>query len=263
MGVHAGDFAICSVASRQKCGKQHSIYSEPEQRDVVPPCGRHPSEGVTVNARACSLSTMLRDGLASLPGAASISLHAQEAWALFLIMATSDEAVISLSESLGLALAIRHEEGRWWRVAVGERDQGALRCEICGPRHRGQPPDLRAEHAEPPDLRAGRAERMQTAPVTLTAEQVLEAARARGVPVFDSATGERPILLASLGLDLGSDDIRAALLELHQGGELRLVSIIDPLRVRADLDARGLRFELVADSAVHEEGTIFHAVVLA
>ena len=41
------------------------------------------------------------------------------------------------------------------------------------------------------------AGRMPTAPVTLTAEQVLEAARARGVPAFAGAVGDPLILLAS------------------------------------------------------------------
>jgi hypothetical protein len=206
-----------------------------------------------VNARAYSLAILHRKDLASLRGAASISLHAQETWALFLIMADSDEAVISLSEELGLTLDIKHEEGRWWRIAVGEREGGALRCEVCGPRHWGQPPDIRAE----------RAARMATAPVTLTAEQVLEAARARGVPTFDTATRERLILLASLGLDLGRADVRAALLELHQRGELRLVRLSDPSFVRTDLGARGLRYELVDESALREGDMIFDAVVLA
>ena len=205
-----------------------------------------------MNARAYGLAIMHRNDLASLHGAASISLHAQETWALFLIMAVSDEAVISLSEELGLTLDIRREEGRWWRIAVGVREDGALRCEVCGPRHRGQPPDIRAE----------RAQRMATAPITLTAEQVLEAARARGVHAFDTATRERLILLASLGLDLGRDDVRAALLELHQRGELRLVSLSDPSFVRTDLGAQGLRFDLVDESALREGGTIFHAVIL-
>jgi hypothetical protein len=103
---------------------------------------------------------------------------------------------------------------------------------------------------------------MATAPVTLTAEQVLEAARDRGVPAFDTVTGERLILLASLGLDLARAEIRDALLELHLRGELRLVRISRPSVVRTDLDARGLRFELVDESALREADMIFHAVVL-
>jgi hypothetical protein len=92
---------------------------------------------------------------------------------------------------------------------------------------------------------------------------VLEAARARGVPAFDTTTGEQLILLASLGLDLGRTDIRAALLELHQGGELQLVRISNPPVVRTNLDARGLPFELVDESALRDEDMIFHAVVFA
>jgi hypothetical protein len=55
---------------------------------------------------------------------------------------------------------------------------------------------------------------------------VLEAARARGVPAFDTATGGRQILLASLGLDLARADVRDALLELHLRGELRIAVVL-------------------------------------
>jgi len=65
------------------------------------------------------------------------------------------------------------------------------------------------------DLAAGRA---PTAPVALTAEQVLEAARARGVPAVAGGAGDRRILLASLGLDLNDSGIRAALVEMHRRG---------------------------------------------
>jgi hypothetical protein len=109
-----------------------------------------------VNARAFNLALKLRGYLVSLPGADSISLHAQEGWALFLIMASSDEAVISLGEELGLTCNIMSEEGRWWHVAKGEREEGALRCEVSGPRHRGQPPSSRAAAARPgQNARAG------------------------------------------------------------------------------------------------------------
>jgi len=225
-------------------------------------------EGAIVNAHADNLLNKLRNELASLPGATSMTFHTQQRWNLCLIMAASDEAVVSLGQELGLALGIKCEkqEGTasaagaeraaraesWWRhTAVGMR--GSLRCEVHGPRHPGQPPDIRAE----------RAQRMPTAPVTLTAEQVLEVARARGVRAFDAPPGEGLILLASLGLDLQCDGVRAALLELHQRGELRLVTISNLSRVRAKLAAQGLRVALVDDSALHLGSTSFHAVVLA
>ena len=216
-----------------------------------------------MNARADKLSSMLSNELTSLPGAASMSFHAQQRWRLCLIMAISDEAVVSLGRELGLALGIKYEKGTkreagaesaesWWRhIAVGMR--GAYRCEVHGPRHPGQPPGVRAE----------RAQRMPSAPVTLTAEQVLGVARARGVRAFDTPAGEGLILLASLGLDLQCADVCTALLELHKRGEFRLVTISNPSRVRANLAARGLRVALVDDSALRDGVTIFHAVVLA
>lgn len=113
-----------------------------------------------------------------------------------------------------------------------------------------------------PTIRAACNDRMVTAPVTHTAEQVLEATRAPGVPAFDTVTGERLILLASLGLDLARAEIRDALLELHLRGELRLVRISRPSVACDDLGARGLRFELVDESALREGAISFHAVVL-
>jgi hypothetical protein len=50
---------------------------------------------------------------------------------------------------------------------------------------------------------------------------------------------------------------------MHQRGKLRFMSIIAPSRVRANLAARGLRVALVDDSALRDNSTIFHAVVLA
>jgi hypothetical protein len=55
-----------------------------------------------MNARAYDLVLQLRAILRSLPGATSIALHASEVWTLALITASSDEAVIALSEGLGL-----------------------------------------------------------------------------------------------------------------------------------------------------------------
>src|SRR6185436_11131170 len=97
------------------------------------------------------------------------------------------------------------------------------------------------------DLAAGRA---PTAPVALTAEQVLEAARARGVSAFAGGDGDRRILLATLGLDLNDSGIRTALVEMHRRGELHLARIDDASAVRADLAARGLRVDLIEGSAV-------------
>lgn len=106
------------------------------------------------------------------------------------------------------------------------------------------------------------AERMPTAPVAFTAEQVLEVARARGVPAFAGAVGDRLILLASLGLDLTAPGIQAALVEMHRRHELRLARIGNVGAVRAELAARGLRIELVDESAIVDGDMTFHAVVI-
>ena len=106
-------------------------------------------------------------------------------------------------------------------------------------------------------------ERTRTAPVALTAEQVLAAARARGVPAFTDAIGEQWILLASLGLDLTASTIRAALVELYRRGELRLASIADTEAVRADLASRGLPLDFIEASALRDGDAILHAVVLS
>lgn len=103
------------------------------------------------------------------------------------------------------------------------------------------------------------SERLPTAPVTLTAEQVLEAARTRGVSAF--ANGQM-VLLASLGLDLKSANIRAALLEMHHRRELRLARLANSGAARVALDARGLRPELVDESIISDGESIFHAVEL-
>lgn len=108
-----------------------------------------------------------------------------------------------------------------------------------------------------------RTERTPTAPVALTATQVLEAARARGVPAFgETAPGERLILLGSLGLDLTEPVIRAALVDLHWCGEIRLATISQLDAVRDDLAARGLRAELVDASALGDGDTTYHAIAI-
>jgi len=106
-------------------------------------------------------------------------------------------------------------------------------------------------------------ERMPTAPVTLTAEQVLEAARARGVLAFAGEIGSRQILLASLGLDLTDPAIHAALIEMHRHHELQFAHIGDVSAARADLAARGLRGDLVDESAIADGDMVFHTVVIS
>ena len=93
-----------------------------------------------MNARAHDLTVLLRGILGMLPGATSIGLHASERWALVLITAASDEAVIALSEALGLACDVRIGKRRWWRRATSEGEQGLLRIVVAGPPHKGLPP---------------------------------------------------------------------------------------------------------------------------
>lgn len=205
-----------------------------------------------MNPRAHHLALQLRACLNALAGAVSVSLHAQKEWEILLIMTSSDEAVPALGEHLGLSYAIRLEEGRWRHVAIGEHrdpDGGVLTCEVAGPHHWGPLP-----------AGAERIGRMEIAPIT--AERVLEVARARGVVVAFSSTGERLILLASLGLDLSRTEIRGALLGLHERGALRLERLPRPSLVRAELDARGLRPELVDESVIREHDLFVHAVAI-
>ena len=93
-----------------------------------------------MNVRAHDLTVLLRALLSSLPGATSMCVHASERWALVLITASSDEAVLALSEDLELECDIRIGKQRWWRRATSERDQGTLRVEVAGPPHPGRPP---------------------------------------------------------------------------------------------------------------------------
>ncbi len=106
------------------------------------------------------------------------------------------------------------------------------------------------------------ADQMPTTPGVLTAKQVLDAARA-GVPAFAGAAGDQMILLATLGLDLTRRKIRAALVQMHERRELRLVRL-DRVRAaaRADLAARGLRVDLIKESAIGHGQMTFHAVVV-
>jgi hypothetical protein len=105
-------------------------------------------------------------------------------------------------------------------------------------------------------------ERRPTALVTLTPEEVLETARTCGVPVFAEAAGDRLILLSSFGLDLTNPGIRITLIEMHRWGRLHL-TCIDVDAARADLAARGLRVDLIEQSAIDDAGTTFHAVVVS
>lgn len=101
-----------------------------------------------MNARAHDLVLTLRAILATLPGASAIGLHASERWALVWITADSDEAVSELGEALGLGEPeITKTAERWWRRAAAERDGGALRVAVIGPRHRNPPPPDDAERS--------------------------------------------------------------------------------------------------------------------
>lgn len=103
-----------------------------------------------MNVRADDLMVTLRALLASLPGATSLSVHGAETWALVLIMTSSDEAVITLSEDLELGeVEIGIGEDRWRRRACSKRDQGRLRVVVVGPHHEGAPPQGEAANAAP------------------------------------------------------------------------------------------------------------------
>jgi len=94
-----------------------------------------------VNARGHDLVGTLLDILGGLGGASALSVHARKAWVLVLITARSDEAVIALSEELGLGeTGVAIAEDQWWRRASSEGEQGALRVVVAGPHHRGSPP---------------------------------------------------------------------------------------------------------------------------
>jgi len=101
-----------------------------------------------MNARADDLMVMLRALLGMLPGATSLSVHGSETWVLVLIMTSSDDAVIALSEDLELReVEIGIGESRWWRRASSERDQGRLRVVVAGPHHESAPPEHEDEDA--------------------------------------------------------------------------------------------------------------------
>lgn len=92
-----------------------------------------------MNTRAYNLETELRAILDTLPGANSIELHLMKTCTFILITTSSDEAVIPLSEELGLGRAeVYAASKRWRRRASSER--GAFRVVVTGPTHRGAPP---------------------------------------------------------------------------------------------------------------------------
>ena len=96
-----------------------------------------------MNARASELVTALRALLATLPGASALSLHASQRSTFVVITVETDEAVRALGAGLGLEPPERRTTAEyWWRRATAERDRGALRIDVIGPRHR---------HPAPPD----------------------------------------------------------------------------------------------------------------
>jgi hypothetical protein len=96
-----------------------------------------------MNARASKFVTALRALLATLPGANALSLHASERWTFVVITVDTDEAVRALGAALELEPPeLRATAEHWWRRATAERDHGALRIDVIGPRHRPPaPPD--------------------------------------------------------------------------------------------------------------------------
>lgn len=90
-----------------------------------------------MNGRAFDLVAALRAHLATLPGATGFSIHASAVWTLVVITAESDEAVRELGVALELsAPEVRATAEHWWYRATAERDLGALRVDVIGPRHR-------------------------------------------------------------------------------------------------------------------------------
>jgi hypothetical protein len=94
-----------------------------------------------MNARADDLVVTLLDVLGRYPEATGLSVHALKAWAIVLIMASSDEAVNALNEQLGLA----GPRSRSSRVDGGEvRRRRVSRVPSAswspGPHHVGPPP---------------------------------------------------------------------------------------------------------------------------
>jgi len=98
-----------------------------------------------------------------------------------------------------------------------------------------------------------------------TTEQVLAAARTRGVTAFGPSASERKVLLASLGLDLARADVCTTLLDLHRRREIRLARIDLTAGARASLAERGHHDSLLFASEIRTPDGIatFHAVALS
>lgn len=88
-----------------------------------------------MNERGRDLMGRARDLLGRLPGATSMNLIASERWALLLVSAGSDEAVVALSEAYGLTCDVWISTRAWWRRATGEAEQGLLQIVVAGPPH--------------------------------------------------------------------------------------------------------------------------------
>jgi len=101
-----------------------------------------------MNAQAHEFVSTLLGVLGKHPEATGISIHALKAWAIILITASSDEAVIALDEKFELGgTEIQLAGGRWWRRATSENRQGTWRVVVTGPHHLGPPPDGNAGDA--------------------------------------------------------------------------------------------------------------------
>lgn len=93
-----------------------------------------------MNERGRNFMVRLRGLLDMLPGATSMIVTASERWALLLVRADSDEAVVALSEAFGLTCDFGIDMRAWWRRATGEDAQGRLRMVVAGPPHEDAPP---------------------------------------------------------------------------------------------------------------------------
>jgi hypothetical protein len=133
-----------------------------------------------MNVDAHELALRWLDELGNLPGAHTMSIHTspQQKWALLLIMASSDRALVTLSEKFDLTPEDLNQDGRCQRTAVGNFAGGSLRFRIAGPLSSSRP-----------RWNAVGTGHMATARVRFSAEEVLEAARTLGLHVVDPVTG--------------------------------------------------------------------------
>ena len=106
-----------------------------------------------MNKRGRDVMAELRGFLGRFPGATSMSLTGSERWALLLVRAASDEAVVALSEEYGLTCDVGIDTRQWWRRATGEDEQGLLQMVVAGPPHEDAPPpgDAGESRREPSD----------------------------------------------------------------------------------------------------------------